>query len=105
MSDFSSLEQSFALMPAGMTMPLVDEPRLYGTPVSNDVQPHEVGFRQLRGHREISRILHLRNEIALPASALGDAGFGTREKKEMKSAWSALSSVMANTSARSACCR
>ncbi|MDB5858494.1 MAG: hypothetical protein JWQ76_2183 [Ramlibacter sp.] len=105
MSDFSSLEQSFALMPAGMPMPLVDEPRLYGTPLSNDVQPHEVAFRQLRGAREIGRILHLRNEIALPASALRDAGFGTREKKEMKSAWSAAFFATANTSAPFACCR
>lgn len=105
MSDFSSSEQSFALMPAGMPMPLVDGPRFYEAPLSDDVQPHEVGFRQLRGAHEIARILHLRNEIALPASALGDAGFGTREKKEMKSAWSALSCVTANTSVPSASCR
>jgi hypothetical protein len=105
MSDFSSLEQSFALMPAGMPMPLVEEPRFYEAPVSNDVQPHEVGFRQLRGAHEIARILHLRNEIALPASALGDAGFGTREKKETKLAWSGVSSVTGNTSGPSACCR
>lgn len=105
MSDFSSLEQSFALMPAGMPMPLVEEPRLYEAPPSNDVQAHEVGFRQLRGAREIARILHLRNEIALPAATLRDAGFGTREKKEMKLAWSALSCATANTSVPSACCR
>jgi len=40
MSDFSSAEQSFALMPAAMPMGLVDEPRLYELPVSQDVQPH-----------------------------------------------------------------
>jgi len=105
MSDFSSAEQSFALMPAAMPMGLVDEPRLYELPVSQDVQPHEVSFRQLRGAHEIARVLHLRNEIALPASALHDAGFGTREKKETKLGWSALSCATANTSAPSACCR
>ena len=105
MSDFSSLEQSFALMPAGMPMPLAGEPRLFETPVSNDVQPHEVSFRQLRGATEIGRILHLRNEIALPASALGDAGFGTREKKEMKLASWARSCATGNTSEPSGCCR
>lgn len=81
MSDFSSLEQSFGLMPAGFAT-LVEEPLA----ASNDVQPHEVNFRHLRGSAEIARILHLRQEIHLPASALADTGFATREKKETKSA-------------------
>lgn len=84
MSDFSGLEQSFALA----AMPPVsqfDDLSAYAPP-STDVQPHEVNFRRLRGHQEIASVLHLRNEIALPASALGDAGFATREKKETRSA-------------------
>jgi hypothetical protein len=74
MSDFSGLEQSFAL-----------------PPVTTDVQPHEVNFRQLRGSREISQVLHLRAQIQLPASALTDSGFALREKKETRWAWSARS--------------
>jgi hypothetical protein len=91
MSDFSSLEQSFGLMPAGFT--LAEE----ANTVSNDVQPHEVTFRHLRGPAEIARILHLRQEIQLPASALADAGFATREKKETRSASWAPSSALGTT--------
>lgn len=97
MSDLSPLDQSFALLPATM-VPSADEMAAYReVPASNDVQPHEVSFRQLRGPREIARILHLRDEIALSAATRADAGFGTREKKEMKSASSALSCATANT--------
>jgi hypothetical protein len=89
MSDFSGLEQSFAL-PAMPVLPpfgdFGDEP-----PVSTEVQPHEVSFRRLRGKREISQILHLREQIQLPASALTDNGFALREKKETRRAWSARS--------------
>jgi hypothetical protein len=89
MSDFSGLEQSFAL-PAMPVLPpfddIGDEP-----PVTTDVQPHEVNFRQLRGSREISQVLHLRAQIQLPASALTDSGFALREKKETRWAWSARS--------------
>ena len=81
MSDFSGSERSFGLMPPDFGA-LVEEP----PPVSNDVQPHEVNFRRLRGQVEITRILHLRREIQLPASALADTGFAAREKKETKSA-------------------
>jgi hypothetical protein len=89
MSDFSSLEQSFGLMPASFA-PQIDEP-----PVSNEVQPHEVNFRHLRGPAEIARILHLRQEIHLPASALADTGFATREKKETRSVSWARSCALA----------
>lgn len=92
MSDFSALEQSFGLMPATMVPPLYEPP----PPLSNDIQAHEVAFRQLRGAHEIGRILHLRNEIQLPTSAISDAGFAVREKKETKSAWWAPSCGKAN---------
>jgi hypothetical protein len=105
MSDFSPQEQSFALMPAMPVdmMPLLDAPPL-PLPASTDIQPHEVTFRQLRGH-EIGRILHLREEIRLPTAARSDGSFATREKKETRTASSGLSCASANTSARSACCQ
>jgi hypothetical protein len=93
MSDFSGLEQSFAL-PAMPVLPpfgdFGDEP-----PVTTELQPHEVGFRELRGRREISQILHLREQINLPASALTDSGFALREKKETSWVWSARSCASA----------
>jgi len=82
MSDFSGLEQSFAL-PALPSVALLDDLSAYAPPAT-EVRPHEVNFRHLRGAHEIARILHLRNEIALPASTLADASFRTREKKETR---------------------
>lgn len=81
MSDFSGLEQSFALPGISAAVPFDDVS--YAAALSDDVQPHEVSFRRLKG-AEISQVLHLRNEIALPPSALADAGFITREKKEIR---------------------
>lgn len=78
MSDFSELEQSFV-------MPALEDAARLELPLSDEVKPHEVGFRRLRGHREISQVLHLRQEIALPVSALEDPHFASREKKETKS--------------------
>lgn len=92
MSDFSGSERSFGLMPADFAS-VVEEP----PPTSNDVQPQEVDFRHLRGPAEIARILHLRREIQLPASALADTGFAAREKKETRSASWGRSCVSANT--------
>jgi hypothetical protein len=100
MSDFSGLEQSFAL-PALSAASQLDDLAAYAPPTT-EVQPHEVSFRRLRGAHEIAGILHLRSEIELPAAVLADASFRTREKKEMKSASWALSSVSARRSARSA---
>lgn len=77
MSDFSGLEQSFVL-PA-MPVPAVDD---FVPALPTELQPHEVSFRRLRGTREIARVQHLRKQISLPAAALGDAGFASREKKE-----------------------
>ena len=81
MSDLSSLDQSFGLLPATMVPPLADD-TLDEASASTDLQPHEIRFRRLRGPQEISRVLHLREEIRLPNSARGDASFATREKKE-----------------------
>jgi hypothetical protein len=105
MSDFSQQEQSFALMPAlpAGLMPLLDAPppRELG---STDVQPEDVTFRQLRGH-EIGRIVHLREEIRLPAAARSDGSFATREKKETRTASWVPSFTSVSTSAPCACCR
>ncbi|HEY8359723.1 MAG TPA: hypothetical protein VIL30_19900 [Ramlibacter sp.] len=93
-------QHSGTTVPAPGMLPLLDLPPR----VALDVQPHEVVFRQLRGRREIGEILHLRDEIKLPASALGDAAFATREKKETKSVWWALFSGKASSSVPSGCC-
>lgn len=98
MSDLSSLDQTFALPADAAAQALTER-------ISTDIQPHEVGFRRLRSATEIARILHLRGEIRLPASALGDSGFATREKKETRPGSSAVSCVLANTSVRSGTCR
>jgi hypothetical protein len=42
-------------------------------------------FRQLYTPREFSRVLHLREEIHLPAETLADPAFIAREKKETRS--------------------
>ncbi|HEX2545462.1 MAG TPA: hypothetical protein VHL79_11315 [Ramlibacter sp.] len=80
MSDFSGLEQSFALS-AMPTLPEDIGAYLQGTPL--EVQPHELGFQRLRTPQEIAGILHLRQELALPVAALADGSFAAREKKEM----------------------
>lgn len=100
MNEMSGLHHAPAMMPAGLMPLMCDEP----PPVPTDVQPHEVRFRCLRGAHEISQILHLRNQIALPASAVGDSGFAMREKKETKSASSAPSNATVSTSVPSATC-
>lgn len=51
-----------------------------------EVPIHELSFVHLRATDEIGRIVHLRQQIQLPASALADPEFHTREKKETKSA-------------------
>ncbi len=102
MSDFSGLEQSFALPAA---MPLLDSPPVYEIPPApTQVQPHEVGFRRLRGPHEIARIRHLREELHLSAAALADPNFALREKKETRWESSARSCVSATPSVPSASC-
>jgi hypothetical protein len=101
MSDFSGLEQSFALA-AMPPMPLLDDFSYEPPPVTTELQARDVGFRRLRGAHEIARILHLRDEIRLPAAVQADPGFAAREKKETKSASSAPFCASAKRSARSA---
>lgn len=80
MSDFSRLEQSFTLE-AEAPAPVAG--RFTGDePSPTELRAEEVSFTQLRGPREITRVLHLRGQIALPASTVDDPGFATREKKE-----------------------
>ena len=47
-----------------------------------DLPLGELSFHRLTTPAEIAQILHLRGEIQLPASALADPSFHTREKKE-----------------------
>jgi hypothetical protein len=105
MSDLSGLDRSFALPAATLPPSLLDElPPAATRSVPTDVSADEVRFQPLRGAHEIGRIAHLRGQIQLPASAIGDAGFAVREKKETRSAWSVRSCASAITSARCACC-
>ena len=101
MSDFSGLEQSFALA-AMPPMALLDDFAYEPPPATTELQARDVGFRRLRGAHEIARIAHLRDEIRLPAAVQADPGFAAREKKETKSASSVPSCDSARRSARSA---
>jgi hypothetical protein len=47
-----------------------------------DLPLDELSFHRLTTPAEIGQILHLRGEINLPATALADPSFHTREKKE-----------------------
>lgn len=51
-----------------------------------EVPISELSFAHLRATDEIARIVHLRQQIQLPAATLADPDFHTREKKETKSA-------------------
>jgi hypothetical protein len=94
MSDFSATEQSFALASlAGASLAEEAAEALATT----EVLAHEIDFRRLRGHREIARVMPLRQEIALPAAALRDPGFALREKKETKQGSSAPWCALAST--------
>jgi hypothetical protein len=90
-SDFSGLEQSFAL-PA--LSPEFDAPATQGSARSYDVQLDDVEFRRLHAVDEIHAIQQMRAEIQLPGTAMADAAFMTREKKEIGRAWSVPSSGM-----------
>ena len=90
MSDFSGLEQSFALpaMTTGVEVPL---PGRGGVPQgrarSYEVQLEDVEFRRLHAADEIHAIRKMRSEIQLPGTAMAEAGFMTREKKETRRGW------------------
>ena len=51
-----------------------------------DLPLDELSFHRLATPAEIAQILHLRGEIQLPASALADPSFHSREKKETSTA-------------------
>ena len=82
MDHLQSVEQTLANVPA--YLPLV-ESRPTGIPSCNDAALDELRFRQLRTPSEDSRVLNLRQELRLPETALNDAGFAAREKKETRS--------------------
>jgi len=89
-SDFSGLEQSFVL-PA--LSPVLDAPA-QERERSYDVRLGGVEFRRLRAADEMHAIQKMRSEIQLPGTAMADAAFMTREKKETGRASSVLSSGM-----------
>jgi len=103
-SDFSGLEQSFAL--SAVTPPLDDsflpgrvpEPRARTR--SNEVRLDEVEFRPVRASDELAAIQRMRAEIQLPGTAVADPRFQTREKKETGRGWSALSNGGTTSSER-----
>jgi hypothetical protein len=65
-----------------------------------EVPIDELNFCHLQGAAEIARIVHLRQQIQLPASALADPAFRTREKKETRRASSRHLSAAIHTSER-----
>lgn len=90
---------SFHGVPGPSYLPPVARPALpvlrernHGIPADPDdivgrqeVPLDEVSFEHLKAVSDIAQILHLRGEIQLPASALADPSFHTREKKETNS--------------------
>jgi hypothetical protein len=101
MSDFSGMEQSFALAalsPEEGTREL--HVPLPATVVRPEISPDEVWLQQLTTAREIAGIEHLRRQIQLPAAVLADPGFASLEKKETKSAASRHCSGVTSPSAR-----
>jgi hypothetical protein len=104
MSDFSGMEQNFALA-SQPAMRIAEDYTRYEAPPPTELQADEVSFTQLSGTRAIARVMHLRQQIALPSAAVADPGFGTREKKETTLGSSALSRALASTSVPSATCR
>lgn len=80
MSDLSLVHRSLGLVPATSSVLLPTEPAAPAG--SRELPVDELQIRPLRGAEEIARVIHLRNEISLPAAALADPEFRTREKKE-----------------------
>jgi hypothetical protein len=103
MSDFSGLEQSFALPamnPVADPLPPIHVPEMRPRTRSFDVPLGEIDFRRLHAADEIVAIQKLRGEIHLPGAAKADPGFMTREKKETARGSSALSNGMTSSSGR-----
>jgi hypothetical protein len=91
------------LQPATLSSFVQPHPGMYGPPVSTpplrpgrvpevaervddrlEVPIHELTFAHLRTTDEVGRIVHLRQQLQLPAATLADPAFHTREKKETK---------------------
>lgn len=100
MSDFSPMEQSFALGPATPEAGIAIRVPVAEAPSRLEVSPHELQFRALGTAREIASIQHLRRQIQLPAGVLASPGFATLEKKETGRGSSPRSSGVTSSSAR-----
>ena len=104
MSDFSGLEQSFALSSLGSladapaASPSIDVPSKRAR--SFDVPLDEVEFRRVRSADELHAVHQLRAEIQLPGATRADAGFLAREKKEIGTDGSVRSNGVTTSSAR-----
>jgi hypothetical protein len=83
MSDFSAMEQSFALpaMTPEQGAHAVPAP-FPQVPARLDVAADELWLHGLKSPREMADIMHLRRQIQLPAHVLADPGFAVLEKKE-----------------------
>ncbi|WBY01989.1 hypothetical protein PE066_00150 [Ramlibacter tataouinensis] len=84
-------------MAASTAVPVSDAPlaphlRAEAPAAPREIAIDELEIRHLQGPGDIARVLHLRQEIHLPAAALADPGFESREKKETSTALSPDSS-------------
>jgi len=99
MSDLSLVHRSLGLVPATSAAVPPQPPVPAG---SRELPLDELEIRPLRAAEEIARVIHLRSEIHLPAAALADPEFATREKKETSTGSSPVSCGGARTLAPSA---
>lgn len=83
MSDFSAMEQSFALpaMTPEQGAHAVAAP-FPQAPVRQEIPADELWLQGLKTTTEIADVMHLRRQIRLPAHVLADPGFAVLEKKE-----------------------
>ncbi|HYD75549.1 hypothetical protein [Ramlibacter sp.] len=73
--------------------PATASPHLHAPAVApREIAIDELEIRPLRRPDEIAHVLHLREEIHLPAAALADPAFASREKKETSTGSSPVSS-------------
>ncbi|WP_156385504.1 hypothetical protein [Ramlibacter sp. Leaf400] len=81
----SLIHRSLGVMPqmppmARPQIPVAPEPVIPAG--SRELPLDELEIQHLRGMAEIAQVVHLRSEINLPAAALADPAFISREKKE-----------------------
>lgn len=84
MSDMSLIHRSLGVMPQmpPMARPQLPAPEPVVPAGSRELPLDELEIQHLRGMDEIAQVVHLRSEINLPAAALADPAFISREKKE-----------------------